>query len=202
VAEERNERDRNREEEQAIWEQLVASFDEEAEDDGSWPAAERLDGGAPAPDGGARAAEPLDEDAEDDEDDEEEEDGDEEGGDEGDGPRPGVNTTRTVVFSSGPFAAPTPGPRDWDDPEDDDEGHFVPPPPPPLPRLDVTARFAWIAVLGGPLLLLLLVLFQQDITWWTALLGIGGFLGGFGTLVARMKDRDENDDDPMGGAVV
>ncbi|MFD0384196.1 hypothetical protein ACFQ2B_23720 [Streptomyces stramineus] len=109
--------------------------------------------------------------------------------------------------------APGVGPRDWDSaaaPGEDDadgtddaeEGHFVPPEPPPLPTGDVTARFAWIAVLGGPLLLLLMVLLRQELTWWLTTLGVGGFLGGFATLVLRMKDSDEEDDDPGRGAVV
>ncbi|MEV7515260.1 MULTISPECIES: hypothetical protein [Streptomyces] len=85
--------------------------------------------------------------------------------------------------------------------EDDDEGHFVPPEPPPLPEADTTTRFAWVAVLGGPLLLLLAVLLNWDMTWWLTTLGVGGFLGGFATLVVRMNDGDE-DDDPGRGAVV
>lgn len=101
------------------------------------------------------------------------------------------------------------GPRDYAAPEAsdddlgaDDEGHFVPPEPPPLPAADVTAKFAWLAVMGGPLLMLLAVLLGWQMTWWLATLGIGGFLGGFGTLVARMKHDDEEDDDPGRGAVV
>ena len=94
------------------------------------------------------------------------------------------------------YFAPGSGPRDWSaggdepdgrGPETDDEGHFVPPEPPPLPESDPTTRFAWLAVLGGPLLLIFTVLFQQDMTWWIATLGVGGFLGGFATLVARMR---------------
>ncbi|MEV0524746.1 hypothetical protein AB0I66_15090 [Streptomyces sp. NPDC050439] len=102
------------------------------------------------------------------------------------------------------------GPRDYDAPEAsdddlgaDDEGHFVPPEPPPLPAADVTAKFAWLAVLGGPLLLLLTVLLGWQMTWWLATLSIGGFLGGFATLVSRMKgDDDEENEDPGRGAVV
>ncbi|GAA3096130.1 hypothetical protein GCM10010449_19530 [Streptomyces rectiviolaceus] len=101
------------------------------------------------------------------------------------------------------------GPRDYDAPEAsdddlgaDDEGHFVPPEPPPLPAADVTAKFAWLAVLGGPVLMLLAVLLGWQMTWWLATLSIGGFLGGFGTLVSRMKGDDEEDDDPGRGAVV
>ena len=47
-----------------------------------------------------------------------------------------------------------------DDFDEDDEGHFVPPEPPPLPAADTTAKFAWLAVLGGPVLLLLAVLLR------------------------------------------
>ncbi|MDC0772135.1 hypothetical protein [Streptomyces sp. HD] len=105
--------------------------------------------------------------------------------------------------------APGVGPRDYSAPEPseddfdgDDEGHFVPPEPPPLPAADATAKFAWLAVIGGPVLLLLAVVFSWDMTWWLATLGIGGFLGGFATLVMRMKTDDEDDDDPGRGAVV
>jgi hypothetical protein len=113
----------------------------------------------------------------------------------------------SVSFAPGVAAAP--GPRDYrtaepseDDFDGDDEGHFVPPEPPPLPEADVTSRFAWLAVVGGPVLLLLSVLLGWDMTWWLATLCIGGFLGGFATLVARMQPGDDEDDDPGRGAVV
>ena len=64
------------------------------------------------------------------------------------------------------------------------------------------AKFAWLAVVGGPVLLLIAVLLQWDMTWWLTTLCVGGFLGGFVTLVARMQDADEDDDDPGRGAVV
>lgn len=105
--------------------------------------------------------------------------------------------------------APGVGPRDYsvtepseDDFDTDDEGHFVPPEPPPLPDADTTAKFAWLAVVGGPVLLLLAVVLGWDMTWWLATLSIGGFLGGFATLVMRMRTDDEEDDDPGRGAVV
>ncbi|MGW0532587.1 hypothetical protein [Streptomyces sp. NPDC003032] len=112
--------------------------------------------------------------------------------------------------SSVSFAPGVGGPRDYTTPEPseddfdaDDEGHFVPPEPPPLPEADVTAKFAWLAVLGGPLLILLAVLFGWQMTWWLTTLGVGGFLGGFATLVTRMHSGDDDeDDDPGRGAVV
>ncbi|GGM87582.1 hypothetical protein [Streptomyces fuscichromogenes] len=111
--------------------------------------------------------------------------------------------------SSISFAPGVGGPRDYtaaepseDDFDEDDEGHFVPPEPPPLPDADATAKFAWLGVAGGPVLLLLAVLLGWDMTWWLATLGIGGFLGGFVTLVTRMKTDDDEDGDPGRGAVV
>lgn len=101
------------------------------------------------------------------------------------------------------------GPRDYnvaepadDDLDETDEGHFVPPEPPPLPETDTTSKFAWLGVLGGPLLLLLAILLGWEMTWWLTTVCIGGFLGGFATLVMRMRTDDEDDDDPGRGAVV
>lgn len=95
------------------------------------------------------------------------------------------------------------GPRDWVAAEDEEDDHFVPPDPPPLPEMDLTTKLAWAAVLGGPLLLIVAVLLQREMTWWLGTLGVGGFLGGFVTLVARMRDAGEDDGtDPGSGAVV
>ncbi|WP_327119398.1 hypothetical protein OG206_23955 [Streptomyces sp. NBC_01341] len=113
----------------------------------------------------------------------------------------------SVVFAPGvagprDYEVAEPSSGDTDDADDSGEGHFVPPEPPPLPEADVTAKFAWLAVVGGPVLLLLAVLMQWEMTWWLTTLCIGGFLGGFATLVARMPQDDEEDDDPGRGAVV
>ncbi|MCX4777854.1 hypothetical protein [Streptomyces sp. NBC_01264] len=111
----------------------------------------------------------------------------------------------SVVFAPGVGGA---GPRDHSLAEPDDspeaakeEGHFVPPEP-ELPEADATSKFAWLAVVGGPVLLLLAVLLQWEMTWWLTTLGVGGFLGGFATLVARMSTDEDGDDDPGRGAVV
>ncbi|MFG2112461.1 hypothetical protein ACGFRB_07455 [Streptomyces sp. NPDC048718] len=107
----------------------------------------------------------------------------------------------SIVFAPGVGPG---GPRDYS-PAEPDEGHFVPPEPPPLPEADTTTKFAWLAAAGGPVLMLLAVLLQWDMTWWLTTLCVGGFLGGFVTLVARMKSDDEDEDgfdDPGRGAVV
>ncbi|MEU6211310.1 hypothetical protein ABZ891_15540 [Streptomyces sp. NPDC047023] len=133
-------------------------------------------------------------------------DGDGSGTDAPAGPAPAPAPGSSVVFAPGVGMA---GPRDHSlaEPDDEDpatpadEGHFVQPEP-ELPPADTTAKFAWLAVVGGPVLLLLAVLLQWDMTWWLTTLGIGGFLGGFATLIARMQHGDDEDDDPGRGAVV
>ncbi|SER35307.1 hypothetical protein [Streptomyces qinglanensis] len=175
-------------EEEAAWAAIVAAYGEE-------PAADTADGasGNRGPDG------------------DREEDRDGAGEPDGDmlaKPRPAPDA-EPPARSFTVYAAGT-GPRDWQPapPEDgtgdeDGEGHFEPPEPPPLPETDTTTKFAWVAALGGPLLLIGAVLLQADLTWWIVTLGVGGFLGGFATLVTRLRDgRDDDPDDPGRGAVV
>ncbi|MFJ1805544.1 MULTISPECIES: hypothetical protein [unclassified Streptomyces] len=122
---------------------------------------------------------------------------------------PGEEKKPAKPLGSSVAFAPGVGPRDHTAPEPteedfdaDDEGHFVPPEPPPLPDADTTSKFAWLGVIGGPLLLLIAVLLGWEMTWWLSTVGIGGFLGGFATLVMRMRTDDEEDGDPGRGAVV
>ncbi|MGK5450758.1 hypothetical protein [Streptomyces radiopugnans] len=185
--------------EEAAWAQIVAAYGEEP---ASPPHEERRSGelaepGEPGEPGGAEETGGSGERG-----------GSGGPGDEGgerSGPEAGDSPARSfTVYAAGS------GPRDWSPAEpsdgdlgEDDEGHFVPPEPPPLPKGDPASRFAWLAVLGGPLLLMLTILFRQPVTWWIATLGIGGFLGGFAALVMRMRDDEDDDlDDPGRGAVV
>jgi len=82
------------------------------------------------------------------------------------------------------------------------EEHFEPPPPPPLPSVDAITRFAWAGALGGPLVLLLAALAGISLSGWVGFLALVGFMAGFVTLVARMKDRPPTDSGPDDGAVV
>jgi hypothetical protein len=87
-------------------------------------------------------------------------------------------------------------------PVEDPEGHFVPPEPPPLPEADRVTRLAWAALLGGPALIVLATLLQIPLDGWVLVLALAAFIGGFGTLVARMHDRPRQDDGWDDGAVL
>lgn len=100
------------------------------------------------------------------------------------------------------------GDTDEDPPEepparrtDDPHDHFVPPEPARGPRLDWISRAAWLGLLGGPALLILAALFDFG-TGRITTLAVVGFIGGFLTLVIRMKDRLPPEDTPDDGAVV
>jgi hypothetical protein len=82
--------------------------------------------------------------------------------------------------------------------EPDDE-HFVPPTPPPLPSVERVTKLAWTGVLGGPAVLLA-ASFGLELPSWAPGLAVLAFIGGFVTLVMRLKDRP--DSDPDDGAVV
>jgi hypothetical protein len=84
---------------------------------------------------------------------------------------------------------------------DDPHDHFVPPEPPRGPRLDWVSRAAWLGLLGGPLLLIAAAVFGFG-TGRITTLAVVGFIGGFLTLVLRMKDRLPPGDGGDDGAVV
>jgi len=85
--------------------------------------------------------------------------------------------------------------------EEDDEG-YVPPPPPPLPRVSLVTVGAVVGIVAG-----FVLFFNPEllpISDAAALvIGFGLILGGFGTLVWRLRSGDDDDDwDPDDGAVV
>jgi hypothetical protein len=84
----------------------------------------------------------------------------------------------------------------------DNEGHFVPPEPPPMPKLEPRRKLAWIGLFGGPVLMLIAVVFGWRFPEWFSFLVVAGFLGGFGYLVATMPRTRGEDDSGDNGAVV
>ncbi|MDT3399041.1 hypothetical protein RKE29_20735 [Streptomyces sp. B1866] len=193
-----NENEAGARDDDAAWAEIVAAYGEEPGGGASpWPEAEDVIREARGRDGDggdeARGREG---------------DGDAARGREGDG-REGDGRAGSGRAPGGSVVfAPGVGPRDWqpaeasdDDFDETDEGHFVPPDP-SLPESDTASRFAWLGVIGGPLLLIGSVVFQVAITWWIVTVGIGGFLGGLATLVLRMRADDDEEDDPGRGAVV
>lgn len=95
-----------------------------------------------------------------------------------------------------PLAPDLPERRAPADPDD----HFVPPPPPPLPRGDGVSRLAWAAVLGVPVFLVVAVAFGWTLPSWLTGLAVFAMVGGFVTLIARLRGHDPYD--PDDGAVV
>ena len=90
----------------------------------------------------------------------------------------------------------------WDDMVDDPDDHFVPPPPPPLPEVDPITRLAWVGVIGGPTLVLLIAVLGISIESWVVLVALLAFCAGVATLVVRMGERPPHDDGWNDGAVV
>jgi hypothetical protein len=100
------------------------------------------------------------------------------------------------------------GDTDEDPPEEpparrteDPHDHYIPPDPPKGPRLDWVSRAAWLGLIGGPVLLILAALLDFG-TGRITTIAVVGFIGGFLTLVLRMKDRLPPEDTPDDGAVV
>ncbi len=189
----------SRRDEAAIWASIVAGFDDVPDDPSPrWPAAEDLPS-PPSRPGGAASPGPVDPPAT------------------GSGRTPGEAMRfrfRAAPKDDGGSAGPLPrrheagasgesqpplGPRDHSPAEPDE--HFVPPPPPPLPHLDVTAKLAWVGLVGGPLFFVLSVLLGAQIGGWSAIVAGLAFAAGFVTLVARLRERPDVDDGDDGAVV-
>jgi hypothetical protein len=89
-----------------------------------------------------------------------------------------------------------------DDLADEDDEGYVPPPPPPLPRISLVTVVAVLAIVAG-----FVLFFNPDLLPLSAaaglVIGFVAILGGFATLVWRLRSGDDDDDwDPDDGAVV
>ncbi|MFD2080213.1 hypothetical protein SAMN05421678_110207 [Actinopolymorpha cephalotaxi] len=171
--------------EDRLWAEIVAGYDRVLEDVvPRWPAIEDV--------------EPPSRDAAGDGDPDNVENKDADSGKARDGHRADGDKARDTVAEDAEKAWPAerrpaqPSPRPAED-------RFVPPPPPPLPSLDPVTKAAWAAMLGGPALLLLTVFVGGYLPSWSVAFGVLAFIGGFVTLVTRMKGGPPDDDD---GAIV
>ena len=76
----------------------------------------------------------------------------------------------------------------------DEEGHYVPPAPPPLPRPVGVVGAAWVALLGGPSVLLVATVLGWDLPVLVTAVCVLGFVGGLVFLITQLDDgRDEAD---------
>lgn len=91
-----------------------------------------------------------------------------------------------------------PEPPEEPDPSYWPDDHFVPPTPPRGPRLTRPTKLAWLGAVGGPLLVLAVMLLNLPYRQLGMLIGIGAFVAGFATLVARLPNERDDDD----GAIV
>jgi hypothetical protein len=160
--------------EEAAWRDLVARFDAPADVDSElapWPAREDLaDRATPVPDPVA---------------------GTDQAGEAATGILLPADRTQ-VIRDAG-------DPRSYSPPEEEDEG-YVPVPLPPPAKLDSMAKAAWVALICGPLYLLVATFLHWTISGLEAFAAIAAFVGGFVTLVIRLGDGNRDDDDD--GAVV
>lgn len=110
-------------------------------------------------------------------------------------PRPAFRDFDPLGLAGGAAADPAgPGPRDYTV-DDDDEGGFIPEDPPSLAGTEPLTMLAWLAAVGGPVVLLFAVTFWRSAPL-PAILGIvAAFILGTVYLIMQLpQDKDEDDD--------
>lgn len=87
------------------------------------------------------------------------------------------------------------------DAAEEEDDRYIPPPPPPLPRLDSVAKGAWVAVIGGPLYLLIATILGWQVSGVAALAAVAAFIGGFTVMIFRMGDGSSRGDGDNGAVL-
>ena len=82
-----------------------------------------------------------------------------------------------------------------DDSQPNDDGHYVPPAPPPLPRPVGVVGAAWVALLGGPIVLLVATVLGWDLPTVVTAACVLGFVGGLVFLIAQLDDGSRDGPD-------
>jgi hypothetical protein len=120
-------------------------------------------------------------------------------------PPPGAPRPRPQPFrfegGTHPPVGPVEPPPSWRSPEpaDEPEEHFRPGPTAPLPAGDLQFWGILAGLVGGPLMLVYLVLFNREGNPLWMLAAVGITVAGFGLLVQRLPRHRDDDDD---GAVL
>jgi hypothetical protein len=118
-----------------------------------------------------------------------------------DAPWPEIEGYTSLSSDDAGPATPPPPPA-YGDNYDDDVEHFVPPDPEPMPPTNPVTKYGWIALIGGLVLLVGPALFGHVLSSGLLTIGILAIIGGFVTLVMRLKDGPPSDSGPDDGAVV
>lgn len=87
-------------------------------------------------------------------------------------------------------------------PSNSDNDHFVPPIPPPLPAVSTGTRWAWAALVFGPVYLLVSLFLGWTANGVLGFLAVASSIGGGAFLIARMPDRPALEDRGDDGAVL
>jgi hypothetical protein len=96
---------------------------------------------------------------------------------------------------------PAGAPRSVTPPEEDDQP-YVPAPLPPPAKLDTASKAALAGVIGGPgYLLVASVFLHWTISAEAALIAVAAFVGGFVTLIVKLGNRSDRDDDDDGAVL-
>lgn len=74
------------------------------------------------------------------------------------------------------------------------EEHFVPPEPPAVGWPRGPRALACVGLFVGPLLILTMMVVKVTVPTWLGWLALFAFIGGFGYLVASVRERDDWDD--------
>ena len=106
-----------------------------------------------------------------------------------------VNPPLVLPALHPPRAVPTPLVWRGNEVDDEYEEHFEPPPVAPLPAGDLQFWAIIAGMVGGPLLLLYLVLFNREAGSYWLLTSIAMSVGGFALLVSRLPGHHDDDDD-------
>jgi hypothetical protein len=113
----------------------------------------------------------------------------------------GATTSFAIPVDRTRVIRPAGLPRSYTPPEEEDE-RYVPVPLPPPGKLDSTSKAALAGVIGGPGYLLVASIFLHwSISAEAALIAVAAFVAGFVTLVVKLGDRSNRDDDDDGAVL-